>query len=101
MTPSHFLDFTLGNLISIGVFIAGAAAVWQKMKDAIKVMETRLGKQELEMQELSKLGLLVTVAQHDRRLNAIEATVAEIGAMKRDIEWIRAALNQRKEEAEQ
>lgn len=100
MKPDFF-SVTAGNLASIAVFVLGAAMVWQKMKDAIENLGSRIGSQESEMRELTKMGVLTLIQQHERRLKTLEDTVLAIAEIRTDVRWIKDSFLDLKEQSKE
>ena len=95
MDMRHFWEFTLGNLITIVIGIISLVVAWQKVRDKVEELAGRVQKQEAEVEQYSKLGVITIVNQHERRLSQIEVLVAEIGAIKTDLVWIKNKLEKK------
>lgn len=98
MDVQNFWDFNIGHVITIGTGIISLVVAWQKVCDKIESMSQRVDKQEQKTDQLTELGLLTLVNQHERRIGTLETVASDIGSMKTDISWIKSSLEERKEE---
>jgi SpoU rRNA methylase family enzyme len=95
MAINDFFNVTIGNVISMAVWIAGAVMVWQKMRDAIDTLGDRMIKQEQKTDKLAEMGIMTTVAQHERRLAVLETNSEAIQELKVNMKWVMQALSDR------
>jgi hypothetical protein len=93
MHMTNFWEFNLGHLLTIFGGVISIAVVWQKLRDQVEDVSTRIHKQENELDEITRMGLLTTINQHERRIGGIEDAVRDIGAIQTDIRWIKERLN--------
>jgi hypothetical protein len=93
MHMTNFWEFNLGHLLTIFGGVVSIAIVWQKLRDQVDDVSTRIHKQENELDEITRMGLLTTINQHERRIGGIEDAVRDIGAIQTDIRWIKERLN--------
>ena len=99
---TNFWDFNIGNLITIiGGIVALVIAV-QKNKsdnDALKEdfneVKKRLSNGEDEMKQLTKMGVINSIAQHERRITSLEYLISDIATLKTDIVWIKDNMRMR------
>jgi hypothetical protein len=93
MHMTNFWEFNLGHLLTIFGGVISIAVVWQKLRDQVEDVSGRIRKQENELDEITRMGLLTTINQHERRIGGIEDAVRDIGAIQTDIRWIKERLN--------
>lgn len=92
----HVTDFwqiNAGQVFSIIVFFAGAVAVWQKMRDKLEVIEKVTDRNTNDIESMTKLGIITTIQQHERRLANLESTVIDIREMKTDLRWMKERMD--------
>ena len=99
MNPT-FWNFTIGNVLTIVGGMVTLAALWwrtaqkeQRQDDRVDTLADRLNKSEEELSQMTRVGLLTTISQHERRLATCEEALGDISEMKTDIRWIKEKLN--------
>lgn len=95
MDVVNFWHFDIGNVVTVVGGIISIVIVWQKMSDKVENLGERLVKQEQDVDQLAKLGIITTVNQHERRLSQVELMVSDIGSIKTDISWMKSRMEKR------
>lgn len=90
-----FFAINLGQVVSLVVFVVGAFMVWQKMRDKLEALEKDTDRNTRELDQLTKIGLMTTVQQHERRLTDIEHIVEDYRGMQTDIRWIKERITEK------
>lgn len=94
--PTHdFWSFNIGHLITMGMGLVSLVIVWQKLRDRVDELHTRITKQEGDLGEMTKMGIMTTVSQHERRITALESVASNISSIQSDIGWIKSWLRER------
>lgn len=89
---SGFWSFNIGHLVTAVGGIVSIAIVWQKLNDKVGDIASRLGSNEMDMKELTKMGVLNSIVQHERRITALENMRDDLSTLKADIAWIKREL---------
>jgi hypothetical protein len=99
---NSFWDISLGNVLTIVVGIISLAVAFQKLRGDIQVnnvelndLSKRVSNGEEEMKQLSKMGVLTSISQHERRLMNLELMMTDIATLKTDIVWIKENMRMR------
>ncbi len=87
-----FLNFTIGNVVTIVSCLGAGFAAWQKLSDKLEQQEDRMARVEKDLDDLAAKGLPTLCALHADRLSAIERQVAVIGTVATDVTWIKHEL---------
>ena len=92
----HLKDFwqiNFGQVVSVIVFTFGAVMVWQKMRDKLDSLEKETDRNTSDIESMTKIGLLTTINQHERRITELEELSRDYREMRTDIRWIKEKLN--------
>ncbi len=99
---SGIWDVIVGNVPTIILGIISLTVAFTKLRGDIQITNLEiqdLGKRvsngEEEMKQLSKMGVLNSISQHERRLMALELTISDIATLKTDISWIKDNMRMR------
>ena len=92
----EFWQISIGNILTILGGIFTVVVMWQKIRDKVDELLTRQAKTESEVAELTRMGIMTTLNQHERRLTMIETLSVDVSGMKSDIAWIKDRLRERK-----
>ena len=95
MTPTEMQSFwqiNLGNVMTILCGVVSIVVVWQKMRDKVEEITGRQTKTEQEVGELTRMGIITTLNQHERRITMLETLAVEVSAIKADLGWIKDRL---------
>lgn len=78
------------------------AVVWQKTQDRLGDVASRISEMskrqdslQHESDELTKMGILTTISQHERRISNMESAVSDLSGMRTDISWIKRNMSGR------
>lgn len=82
----------IGNIFTMIGGIISLAIIYQKLVDKVEVTSKRVDKQEETIDELTRMGLMTTVAQHERRITTLEVAISDLGELKNDIKWIKHSM---------
>ncbi len=93
LATTGFWDITIGNVATIvmGVIVWGVtlAMLWQKFNDRLDSTSKQTEKNTAELDQLTKLALQTSVAQHERRLQELEKAVGQIAGISATLEFIK------------
>lgn len=94
-----FLEFNVGNAITIGAGLIAWAVSWGKWQADMGILKSAVAEQGKRIEEIDRTGGLVTerdrmslhemVRDHEGRLRKLEALDGKIEIIARDIAWIR------------
>lgn len=99
--PDTFWNFNIGHLFTILGGIVSLAVVWQKMRDGIEEVKTRVHEHDTELDDIRKMSLHVVMEQHESRIARLESTVATIHEVQTDVRWIKQMLEKMDRHARQ
>jgi hypothetical protein len=85
----------IGNLMTIIAGVISLVVVFQKLRGDVVELGHRVSNGEEEMKQLTKMGVLTTISQHERRITNLELTLSDIAKLKTDIEWIKDNMRMR------
>lgn len=89
----EFWQINAGQIFSIFVFVAGAIAVWQKMRDKLESLEKITDRNTNDIESMTKLGIITTIQQHERRITQIESSILDLREMKTDLRWLKERMD--------
>jgi hypothetical protein len=90
------MAMNLGNVLTIVGGIVAFITLWLRTSVRVENVEVEQKRQSETLSEIAKIGLLTTVAQHERRLLAMEDSIGDLHEMKNDIRWIKRSMNNAK-----
>ena len=91
---NSFFNLNIGHVITIVGGIISLAIVWQKMRGQLDTLSERLKEQRVETEPFTRMGLVTTIAQHERRIQELELAVKQLGVIETDLRWIKERLKQ-------
>jgi hypothetical protein len=101
MSP-NFWQFSFGNVVTLLSGIFATLALWwkvaqrdQKTADDFEALRRAQEAARVELDGMTKIGLLTTVNQHERRLLECERVTSSISALQTDVSWIKNTLANR------
>jgi hypothetical protein len=89
---ASFWDFNIGHVFTIGMGLLSIVIMWTKLTDRVDSISGRLSRNESEMDTITRMGLMTTVQQHERRINEIESAIKDVTSIKADLTWIKDRL---------
>ena len=91
----EFWQISIGNILTILGGIFTVVVMWQKIRDKVDELLARQTKTEAEVAELTRMGIMTTLNQHERRMAMLETLAVDVSGMKADINWIKDRLRQK------
>lgn len=91
----EFWQISIGNILTILGGIFTVVVMWQKIRDKVDELLTRQAKTESEVAELTRMGIMTTLNQHERRLAVMETLSVEVSGIKADLAWIKDWLREK------
>lgn len=91
-TVKEFWQINIGQIVSVFAFLVGAVIVWQKMRDKLESLEEKTNRNTNDINEMTKIGIMTTVQQHERRICDLEIVASDYREMKTDIRWIKEKI---------
>ena len=93
LSVKEFWKLNFGHALTIILGALSLAVSHGKLEAKMETVTERLGKQEASVEELTKMGLINTVGQHERRLDSLESVANEFRETRADIRWIKQKLD--------
>lgn len=87
-----FWRVSVGNVVSWLIVAIGFVAWGQRLSDKVDHVDGRVDAQGKDLQEISRLGILNTVSQHERRIGELEHTAQTVSEIANDIKWIKQSM---------
>jgi len=91
---SSFWEINLGHVLTMGMGLISLVILWTKLTDKVDSLGVRLQRSESDLDAITRMGLMTTVQQHERRLNELESVIKDVTSIKADLTWIKDRLRQ-------
>jgi len=100
---ADFLNFTVGNILTITSVVSGVIITWQKIKDAQQVMQDKLQEHETKLADLVKDKTIMAlntdrIENYHQRLRKLEAMIEQFVIIANDVKWIKGYMRREEQE---